>query len=240
MLDPQKLKVLVAYIAVSKGPITADYCARFVGTYLAHPPEFEHDLLIVGNGGPLPRGVAPVFDVVKAKFLPRTNDPGWDISAYQQVARLFPCDMLVCLGESVYFHRQGWLRRFVEAWLMTGPGMYGFFSSNLVRAHLNTTAFVTDPKLLMEYPRVRNHAERYDFEHGDHAFWRFVQNKRRPTKLVTWDGSWDPMLWRVPRNILWRGTQGNCLAFCSHTDRYFAADAQTKRKWEAWIDQPFK
>lgn len=233
------MKILVAYIAVSQGALTANYASRFVGSYLVCPPGIEHSTIVACNGGPLPRDIALMFEPLEASFLPRINDPGWDISAYQDIAKRIPCDLLVCLGESVYFHNPGWLKRIADAWNMNGPGMYGFFSSNIVRGHLNTTAFACDPSLLLQYPTPRNHAERYEFEHGSHSFWRSVQSWNRPVNLVTFDGVWSPLVWRVPRDILWKGTQTNCLAFCSHTDHYFAADPETQKRWSAWIDQPF-
>lgn len=234
------MRILVSYIAVSAGPKTADYCARFVATYLEYPPEVPHETIVVCNGGPLPRDVALQFDPLRCSFLPRVNDLGWDISAYQHVAHNFDCDMLVCFGESVYFHRPGWLKKLVEAWDRFGPGMYGLFSSNLVRTHLNTTAFVTAPRPLRIYPTPKNRVERYDFEHGTHAFWRYVRSNEMAVKLVTWDGVWNPDQWRLPGNILWRGTQDNCLAFCSHTDHYFAANPERRKRWEQWVDGPTK
>lgn len=241
MLDLKRdVKILVVYIAVTQGPLTSDYASRFVGSYLACPPGVRHDTIVACNGGPLPRALALMFDPLGAAMMPRINDPGWDISAYQDIANQIECDLLVCLGESVYFHREGWLKRIADAWKGHGPGLYGFFSSNLVRPHLNTTAFVCDPALLRQYPKPTSRAARYDFEHGEHSFWRFVQSLGKPTCLVTFDGVWAPLVWRLPNDILWRGTQTNCLAFCSHTDHYFAADAATKKRWSAWIDAPFK
>ena len=235
------VKIVVAYVAVSQGILTADYCARFVGTYVAFPPGIEHSTVVICNGGPLSQGTALLFDAIpNCSFLPRVNDPGYDISAYQQVAEQIPCDMLCCLGESCYFHRPGWLKKMVEAWQTFGPGMYGFFSSYLVRAHLNTTAFVVAPEHLREYPNVTNHEERYSFEHGTMSLWRRIQAQGKQARLVTWDGCWLPFQWRVPRDILWKGTQLNCLAFCSHTDRYRAADLKTKMAWERWINGPFR
>lgn len=234
------MNIVVAYIAVTQGILTEGYCSRFVGTWLTYDAGAKCSVLVVCNGGPLPLQTALLFDPLGAKFMPRLNDSGWDISGYQEVAAKIPCDMLVCLGESVYFHRPGWLKKMVEAWNQFGPGMYGFFSSNLVRSHMNTTAFVVDPSLLQQYPKVTSHQERYDFEHGAHCFWRAVQAQHRPTKLVTWDGVWDPFQWRLPQDILWRGSQRNCLAFCSHTDRYFAGDRKTREKWARWVDAPFK
>ena len=241
MLDFERaMKILVAYICVSQGGITEEYAARFVGSYLACPPGVEHETVIVCNGGPLPMETSLLFAAMPCAFLPRLNDDGWDISGYQDVATKVHCDMLVCLGESVYFHRSGWLQKMVDAWNQFGPGMYGFFSSFLVRPHMNTTAFVTSPLYVQQYPRARNRQERYEFEHGEHSLWRTVHSSGMATKLVTWDGIWDPFQWRYPANILWRGTQENCLIYCNHTDRYRAAPYATKRNWEKGADQPFK
>lgn len=149
--------------------------------------------------------------------------------------------MLVCLGESVHFHRAGWLARMVDVWRRLGSGMYGFWSSNLVRPHLNTTGFVVDPVLLRLYRnKVVTKTDRYQFEHGRYAFWKRVRLMGKPVRLVTWDGDWPPERWRQPANILWRGDQSNCLAYCSHTDNYLAAPLETRRVWQRHIDSPYR
>lgn len=234
------MKILIAYICVTQGRVTEEFSARFIGSYLACPPEAEHQTLIVCNGGPLRRELSVLFDPIGPAYLPRINDDGWDISGFMDVAAKVPCDMLVCLGESVYFHRPGWLARTVKAWEKYGPGMYGFWASHLVRPHLNTTGFVTSPELLLQFPRPHNRKERYEFEHGEHSFWRHVHSQALPAKLVTWDGVWDPFQWRWSPNILWRGSQENCLMYCNHTDRYRAAPVKTRQSWERAADQPFR
>lgn len=167
-----------------------------------------------------------------AKFWPHPNDDGWDMSAYQDAASKFPCDMMVCAGETIHFHKPGWLRRYVDAWEKFGPGMYGTFSSNLVRPHLNTTGFAIDPKLLLGYPRPRNKVDRYGMEHGQNSLWKRIEALKFPVRCVTWDGFWDSNHWRNGENILWKGDQSNLLMFCSHTTRYFEADAETRKVWE--------
>jgi hypothetical protein len=234
------VRILIAYIVVTQGRITEDLASRFVGSYLACDPGVPHQTLAVCNGGPISRELSLIFEPMSASYLPRLNDDGWDITGFMDAAAKVPCDMLVCLGESVYFHSPVWLRKMAEAWERYGPGMYGFWSSHLVRPHMNTTGFVCSPSHLLEYPRPRNRSERYNFEHGINSFWRHLQATGRPTKLVTWDGVWDPFQWRLPQNILWRGNQTNCLAYCSHTDRFRAADSTTKIKWSRFIDAPFK
>lgn len=237
------MKIVVCYIAVANGPITEDYAARFVATYNAYPPGEEHDTLVVCNGGVLKTNIALLFSGMNARMFPRENDGGWDISAYIDSAR-GPCaqyDMMLCCGESIYFHRPGWLRRFVEAWRAIGPGMYGSLSSNLVRTHLNTTGFCCHPLLLADYKKpVRCRQDRYEFEHGKDAFWRQIEKRGMPVRLVTWDGEYEPRSWRCPPNILWRGDQSNLLMWCQHTDRYVNMDNNTKAKWARGADRPFK
>ena len=234
------MRILVAYVAVTGGPITLDYISRFVASYQLFPPGVEHQTVVICNGGPLKNEEGLCFLPMNAVLYPRLND-GWDIGGFIDVAKQFACDMLVCLGESVYFHRAGWLARMVEAWNKFGPGMFGFWSSNLVRPHMNTTGFVCDPALIAAYPFIINtRQDRYDFEHGQQPFWKRVVAQGRPVRFVTWDGEWEPAKWRQPPNILWRGDQSNLLAWCIHSDRYNEAPANTRWKWEAGADRPFK
>lgn len=236
------VKIVIAYIAVHGGPITDDYIARFVTTWREYPPGYDHDTLVIANGGPLAPSSHIMFSQMGARLFIRSND-GWDIQGYLEAARS-PCanyDAMLCIGESVYFHREGWLRRLAEAWTKHGPGMYGPFSSNAVMGHLNTTAFFTSPELLRQYPfKVVTRWDRYGFEHRENSFWRRVASQGHPAMLVTWDGEWEPFRWRMPRNILWRGDQTNCLMWCNHSDGFSNANRNTKAEWARRADQPFR
>lgn len=192
--------------------------------------------MVACNGGPLPLETALMFSPLQCQFLPRPNDEGWDIAAFQSVAHKFPCDMLVCLGESVYFHKPNWLVPIVEAWKKFGPGFYGFFSSFLVRPHLNTTAFACDPRFLNGYPRVSDHYHRYQFEHGKDSMWSRFAKFGRPVKLVTWESTYDQPQWRYGKNIMWHGDQSDCLVYCNHVDRWASANAETKSRWTKGAD----
>ena len=229
----------VAYTVVSQGGISADYASRFVATFFEYPPGYDCDLLINCNGGPLPLDLSLIFAPLNPQFFPRPNEDR-DLGGYLDAARgpAKDYDMIVCLGESVYFHREGWLNRLAEAWTKYGPGMYGPFSSNLVRPHLQTTAFCTSPLLLQRCPFSIK--DRYAWEHGTNSFWRWVNRHGMPVRLVTWDGEWLPMQWRVPKNILWRGTQENCLMWANHTDRWRETTPALKTTWSRGADQPFK
>lgn len=237
------MKIALVYVAVTHGQRTADFASRFVATYKENPPGVDHSTVIACNGGPLPLYLSLIFESLHPQFFPRTNTPDYDIGAYLQAAR-GPCadsDMMVCLGESIYFHRPGWLARLVEVWKKHGPGMYGSFTSNLVRPHINTTGFCTATKFLSQCKsHIYGKNGRYEFEHGKNAFWRQLWNRQYPAMLVTWDGEYSPQDWRKPNNILWKGDQSNCLMFCSHTDRYRSAKLKTKLFWEQSANAPFK
>ncbi len=149
--------------------------------------------------------------------------------------------MLVCLGESVHAWRAGWLARLAEVWQQHGPGFYGPFSSNNVRAHLHTTAFCCSPEMLLSYSvKITDRAGRLAFEHGENALWRRLAARGVPVRLVTFDGSYPPKLWRMPDNILWKGDQSNLLLRSNHTQQFDEGTANRKRSWQAHADAPFK
>jgi hypothetical protein len=229
------MKVLIAYICVSKGKRTGEFLSRFRLTYDRFPPGYPHEVVCCCNGGPLEVDDA-VWMRQEWKCYLRKNDPGWDLSAYFDVARNFECDILVCLGESCFFHREGWLKRIVDVEDMAPHGMYGFYASNLVTKHLNTTGFAIAPALLRHCSIPKTREERLAFEHGKPPFWKLVANLGRPVKLVTFDGAYDPPMWRAAPNALWKGNQSSLLVFSSHTERFFNATPEVKRRWERHAD----
>lgn len=186
---------------------------------------------------------AMLFAGLNAKFWPRINDGGFDLSAYLDAAQTIAkeYDMLLCLGESVSFVREGWLKRIAEAWQRYGPGFYGFFGTHVIRAHLQTTAFAIAPQFLREYPMpVTDRKSRYAMEHGERALWRRLYKSGVPVKLITWDGDWNPGQWRLPQNCIWRGDQSNVLFSANHTQQFQEADDTRKRNWAMSADRPFR
>jgi hypothetical protein len=232
--------IVIAYIAVTDGGNIDSYAPRFVRTIKEHPPGVDCRIVIVCNGGPLSDRRRAYFDGLKCEFLERPNDFGWDISAYQHVARLNPDAFLCCFGESVHFHRRNWLLRMAVSRSEYGSGMYGFLATHDVRAHLNTTAFCSDARLLIKYPTVLNHESRYAFEHSYQSFWKRINAGGHTAAFVTFDGIWFPGEWRDPQNILHRGDQSNLLVWCNHVERYAHADPNTKQAWSARADSVFR
>ena len=234
------LKVSVIYICVTRGDRALEYAKRFSGTWRQFEPGYPCELLVVCNGGRLAVRIEQVFKPMDCQFVLRPNDGGKDISAYQDIASGIKSDFMVCLGDSVYFHRGGWLERLAEARAQFGPGMYGAFATHSVRTHLHTTMFAIDPVFLRMYPPVMSNAERYQFEHGPGCLWHRLGVLGGRAWLVTWDGCYQPEKWRLPPNIIWRGTQENCLMFCNHTQRYEQANALNKFTWARNADGPYR
>jgi len=226
------VKIAILYICVTGGASTIHYATRFIATLQAYPAGVDFDLIPVFNNG---EPSSDIRSVLPHKINIVRSNEGYDIGAFKQsvegVCRDY--DAICCFGESVYFHRRGWLDKIVAAWQRHGPGMYGMLSSNLVRPHLQTTAFATSPKFLREFPRkIVTKDDRYGFEHGQHSFMNWLEMRGYPVNLVTFDGVYSKNFWRTARNINWTGDQSNCLVWCNHTDNYVKQGQKTQQFWE--------
>jgi hypothetical protein len=165
---------------------------------------------------------------------------GWDIGAHIHVANSLPADFdfAVFCSSQVYFHREGWLKRMVEAREQFGPGLYGGLASHEHRPHLRTCFFGCAPMDLRSYPFVVNSKETsLQFESGKNGFWSWIRSMGRKEVLVTWDACYDnPEKWREPENIFRRGDQGNCLAWDRHTKIYELAPPEEKSVLEQFAN----
>lgn len=171
---------------------------RFVSTWLSHPPgQTPHDLHVVLNGQNATMLELALFNPMPCRFHRRDNF-AWDIGAYLYIAAMVPCDVMVCLGAHIQFHRSGWLDRAIEATLQFGPGLYGAWASLYPNPHIRTTAFWCPPDLLNAYPNpvTSSRPSRYRFEHGRDSFTTFCKTMGFPTVMVTADGAYDQEDWR--------------------------------------------
>ena len=231
------VNIVVAYTVVSQGTKTADIEARFVATWLTYPPGVPVRLIACCNGGPLDFEVGSMLALAGAEFYPRANE-GADRGGYMDVAKNFPSDMQLCLGESCFFTRPGWMERLIQVWNRHGKGLYGFLASKLLTLHINTTCFCLSPELFSAwaYP-VDQRPARYSFEHGADPFWRRVRAAGRPVRLVTFSGDYEPWEWRTTSNAFWQGDQSDCLIHCIHTTRFAEASPENKAKWTRNADR---
>lgn len=170
---------------------------RFVSTYLTHPPgKTEHELYVAVNGSSELGGMCQEFyQPLKPKFF-QHNNYGKDIGAYMAAADIIPCDLMVCMGTPVHFHRQGWLDRMVEAYLTHGPAMYGCWGFHSPTPHLRTTVFWIPPDLLLAYPHRVSDGMRYSFEHSPSSITLWSQQQGFEPRQVTWNHEYEMQSWQ--------------------------------------------
>lgn len=163
---------------------------RFTDTWRRFPPPGEHRLYVACNGGRPMQLERRLFDGLGATFRARGNG-GWDIGAYQEAAEQIPCDLLICLGANTHFHKVKWLELMTEAYVQTGPNLFGCWAYMLPNWHVRTTVFWCPPQLLTTYPEVvgSSRQERYEFEYGQKSFTRHTLGLGLDCVMVTRRGT---------------------------------------------------
>lgn len=159
---------------------------RFASTWLRYP---GHDLHVIANGPTPGEREKSLFSAIPCAWHTHSN-LGWDIGAFQYAAESVPCDLLVCLGAPVHFHRGQWLESMVDAYLHHGPALYGCWAYLSPNWHVRTTCFWCPPELLQSYPVQvgSTRPDRYEFEHGNSSFTRHVLKAGFPAIMVTTKG----------------------------------------------------
>lgn len=177
---------------------------RFVVTYILNPPGIDHRLVVVSNGGPPNLEMRALMDAIDHPVeWYEHNNSGYDIGAYQAVAHVVPCDMMVFFGSSAYLRGPGWLKRMAEAFERHGPanlyGSMGNDGNGNVFPHIRTTGFWTAPLMMNMYPhRVTRPEQRYPAEHGPECLTQWFKNQGHRQLIVTWDNEWDWPWDRIP------------------------------------------
>lgn len=169
---------------------------RFARTWLQNPPGYDCTLHVVHNGGPHPAPEMRPFDPIVHFDVIRSN-LGWDIGAFQYAAEALSCDLLVCLGAPVHFHRGQWLESMVDAYINHGPALYGCWGYLYPNWHIRTTVFWCPPQLIQSYPYDigSTRQSRYGFEHGPNSFTRHVMSAGFDTIMVTRKGCFPFSRW---------------------------------------------
>lgn len=197
------MTICVVYVLPVFGGSYLDNAERFIATYNLHPPGIAHRLIVVSNGGP------PNIEM-KSLFAACDQEPEWyehdnsgyDIGAFQAVAKAVPCDLMGFFGNTAYLRGEGWLRRVAEAFARHGPqhlyGSMGNDGDNRVNVypHIRTTGFFCAPIMMNLHPlRVTRPEHRYPFEHGPLCLTQWFRNAGHKALIVTWTGEhewpWD-------------------------------------------------
>ena len=169
---------------------------RFSDTWKRYAPSIPHDLHVIANGATPTANERAPFNGIPCQFHTYSNI-GLDIGAYQWACDNIPCDLLVCLGAPVHFHKAGWLERMVNAFVENGPALYGCWAYLSPNWHVRTTVFWCPPQLLQSYPDQvgSTKASRYNFEHGNQSFTRHVLSVGMECYMVTQQGCFPFSQW---------------------------------------------
>lgn len=200
---------------------------RWISTYVQFKPAINHELVVVDSDVATdPAEYSPHA----SRFMVYTGG-GWDCGIWQMVGREIQTDLLICCNSSTYFHRHGWMERFVEAVEQYGVGLYGSMGSYECSPHLRTPCLVFQPQVVNAYPWItacRNDTWAFEVLRGADNFTQWSGRNGFTPRLVTWDGVWEQPDWRKPDNIFRRGDQSNILVKDRHVDTFAASPPEGK------------
>ena len=211
------MRIEIVYVfPANAGELFAAYAWRFLQSYLAFPPGMEHGTTIVCNGASPSNDLYAIFKMMpNVRFFEHDNS-GYDIGAFQHVAREVPCDMMVFFGSSAYLQGGGWLVRMAVSYQRHGRALYGVMGNRGVGSthpHIRTTGFWMPPSLLNEYPiKITRPEQRYQFEHGENCLTTWVTAKGLQCWVVGWSGEYLWADWDNIPNGFHRGNQSDLLS----------------------------
>lgn len=249
-----KIAVLYLHVSAKSDPSAPDpsyylpYSLRFARTFEQYPPGIDHELVVVSCGKPIGEDQMHLYRHITDRY-ECYEGTGWDISAHQSISKTLDCDWVVCLATPVYFHREGWLKRFSEAFERNGDGLYGAFGSYENRPHIRTSCFAFKPDTMRAYPhKVESREHCFNFECGCDSkgvsikdetwcFTNWMIHRTGVAYSVDWSGVYPPREYRSRPNIFRRGDQSNCIVWDRHCDLYFSADQKEKTVLEALADK---
>ena len=229
------MKVTVATIRVVGNDLYTGHSNRWLETYKKFKPALKHELIVVNCDHDRPDDL---FDSVATRQLTYKGG-GWDCGTWQWLGNMVNTDLLVCCNSSTYFHREGWLERFVAEVYVHGLGLYGSMASYEISPHMRTPCYVFQPNVMIDYPiLIDSRPKTYTFECAGmkDTFTSYCRRKGFVTRLVTWDGSYDLPDWRKPANIFRRGDQSNVMVKDKHADAYEASSPEGKAFLEKLAD----
>lgn len=226
------MRVVLSYpVPLNVWPHFSHYVKRFARSFKDHPPGHDYELWVTCHWGERIDAVRKLFYGIKTRFF-EYQDNGCDIGSTQMVSALVePSGFVVGLATHAYFHREGWLKRLVEAREKHGPGLYGVAASNEGRPHIRTSCYGLDADLWQHFETVINTREACtEFENGQKSITNFVQRQTLEVWQVTWDDEQGPNTWRLPDGVFRKGQQNAMLVFDRHSDIFEAASDEEKAR----------
>lgn len=217
---------------------------RFADTLRQFPPGCDYALEVVVNNSDATNELHEIFDNLPAHFI-RYDGQGADLASWQTVSRSNPGAFLFLCTSRVYFHREGWLERIMDARESCGLGLYATSASHEGGVlHACIRAVGIDAEIFNAYPaEFTSRDQGCWFEIGRDnplgPFSEWVESKGNVSKIVYWNWSSDAILCFKPDNIFRRGSQENLLVFDRHTLLWANADPEEKERLARLALGPF-
>lgn len=164
---------------------------------------------------------------------------GCDIGGAQALSKTLPDDtLMIMLTTRSYFHRAGWLDRYVAAHELFPDALLGASASwEGGKRHICTRGYAMRAGLFASYPHTINSREDGSrFEIGDWCVTDWFYGNNRPCLQVTFDGVQPEIGWRHPENIYRKGDQSNMLIHDRHTHLYEIAPIRERHRLEALVN----
>jgi hypothetical protein len=236
------MKTALLYIAPLDARETfRPFAQRWADSYRKFPPQVAHDIFICWScGKPTAEDKRPFHGLrYRSMFY---GEAGFDIGAAQHVASQLNYDLFIAQTSRVYYWRDGWLERIVEA--RQGDHVYGAavswercplspLAAPSNNAHLRTVFYGMSCDLWRKYPyRIDNREKGFLFESGEWNYADYYRAIGRETYLVGFDGVFPRKEWRNATHGFRQGDQSNALVRDKHADLYTKATTAQKRVLE--------
>lgn len=211
------------------------YVKRFCRTFKESPPGIRNYVVhAVSNFGSTTDEVKSWFYGIKTHWWDYYGH-GCDIGSLQFVSSALPCDdLIVGMTSCCYFHREGWGKRYVEAYNHHGTALYGAFTSSQTgRPHICTRGYMSRVGTLSQYPHSIDLREKGpSFEVLDTSISDWFRNQGLPLVQVLWDNEQYEPGWFNWEGRFRNGNQQACIIWDKHTDQYRDAPPEEKARLE--------
>lgn len=214
------------------------YVDRFAKTLKQFPPGIHYELFPVSIFGTPTNEVLELFYDTKARWGVSYWGNGCDAGCWQTAAsKIFlPQDFIVCCTSRVFFFKENWLEKLVEARESGGAGVYSTSASKETQPHLCLRCVGVDAEFLATYPvTITDRPTGRNLEVGDLGnpnLAQHVMNLGGAANVVYRSGRHPLEDAFEAENIFRRGDQSNLLVHDRHTEIYREADAEEKKRLE--------
>ncbi|MBI1262902.1 MAG: hypothetical protein GC184_14385 [Rhizobiales bacterium] len=217
---------------------------RFLDSYLAHDPGYDHDLVILMKG--FDRRGRERFKAMALSRVPETRflemaDEGFDINAYKFAAENLESDYLVFLNSYSKIECDGWLAKMLHPFeFESAVGVTGATGSwetindevSYPNAHIRTNAFAVQRHefLSLDFGTLQTKWCCRLFEAGQNNMTRQLQARGLQAYLVGCDGVAYPKESWPRANVFRCGRQENLLISDNQTTTYIHSIQYWRRK----------